>query len=60
MREYSLLGCPAVCQEGGVYGQRHKKTRTAKGIKFWTEVFIFYSKFEFYPRIRGDVMSSVA
>lgn len=45
---------------GGLSWVGHKKTRIVKGIKFWTGEFIFYSKFEFYPRIRGDVISSVA
>lgn len=31
-----------------------------KGIKFWTEEFIFYFKSEFYPTVRGCVISLLA
>lgn len=63
MTEHGLLGeWPVVCRPGGegFYAQGYKKTRIMKGIKFWTEEFIVYSKFEFYSRVRGDVISSVA
>ena len=40
--------------------QGHWKTRMVKGITSWMEELIFYSESEFCPRIRGDMISSVA
>lgn len=47
--------------EGRIFlGKGNWKTRMVKGITSWMEELIFYSESEFCPRIRGDMISSVA